>query len=141
MRSWNVFRGLRLYGEAADFGGAKSSWVNNVPVQIEDGGVIEGFCDFVQFEVGPDAFLVFIEDAVGQKVGVLVQDAPTESVHVVAVMPVERIKFTVFGLVGFGEVLVEVAERVFDNGGAAQGGVGAQAHSGVADEFQEEHVV
>ncbi len=73
-------------GQAPDIGGLKGGRVDDVAVQVEEGGVVEGGGDFAEFDVGPDPFLAFVEGPVGELVGIFAQDLAVEGEEVAAVL-------------------------------------------------------
>ena len=133
--------GFGLQGKAVDPGGLGVHLVDDVAVDVEGGRIAEGYSDLVEFDIGPDPFLGFIKDAVGQFVRVLAQDAGVEVSKSVAVVPEEGVELAVFHVVGFDEVGVEAAQNALDDAECAQGKMGAETVLGIADEFQDEQVV
>ena len=111
----------------------------DIAVDGEIGRVIVDFANVVELEVRPEALAVFVEDLIGDIVGVALADGGFERVELVGVIAEEGAELVVL-LVGLAQVLVVVAQRVFDDV-VAEGIVAFEMLLQPADGLQDHQII
>jgi hypothetical protein len=114
--------------------------MDDVSIDVVVGGILQRCSDLVELVAGPLTLQPFIEYAIGQLVGILLEDVPRHRVERIRVAPKE---YGELGLLVLGRQLkvpVELVQRVQDEG-ASQREALQQSLLAAADELQDEQVV